>query len=59
MPYGDKRCTTLLYLLFIGKALSFLDVDNAAIIGLLLLIGEVNRENANSGLYVFRVLHCS
>ena len=56
MPCGSKRCSALLYLLFINEALSFLDSSNAPIIGLSLLIGEINGENANSVLCASGVL---
>ena len=57
MPCGGKGCLALLHLLFISEALSFLGDGNALIIGLLLLISEINEENANSGLYAFEVLY--
>ena len=59
MPCGGKRCLALLYLLFISKALSFSDGDNTLIIGLLLLLGEIDEEHTNNGFCVFRVLHLS
>jgi len=56
MPCGDKRCSTLLYLLILSEALSFLDGSNVLIIGLLLLIGEINGENANIEFCAFGML---
>ena len=38
------------------RSLAFLDGGNAPIIGLLLLLCEINGENVNSGLCVFGVL---
>ena len=42
MPYDDKRCLALLYLLVIREVLSFLDAESTPMFGLLLLIGETN-----------------
>ena len=53
MPCGGKGCLALLQLLFISEAFSFLGDGNSLIIGLLLLISEINEENANSGLCAF------
>ena len=57
MPGGHNRCSTLLYLLFMSEALSSLEGSNTPIIGLLLLIGKINEDDATSGLCAFGVLH--
>jgi len=49
MPFVGKRCSALLFLLFVRKTLSFLDGDKALIIRLLLLIGDINGEIAIGG----------
>ena len=56
MPCDGKQCSVLLCSLFISEVLSCLDGGNAPIVGLSLLIGEINGDNANNGLCAFEVL---